>query len=111
MTTRLSSQAAEATWYVIHQDRTMEELVCKRGSGRLPEGSTGQWYCVSSSSSGGIPSSSSDVVQPLDPGQIILTANYTPRHLTLRTSIWKRATQPSCRAPTGSRGGWILTFL
>lgn len=37
--------------------------------------------------------------QPLDPGQVILTANYTHRHLNLCTSIWKRATQPSCRAP------------
>lgn len=60
MTTRLSSWAAEATWYVVHRDRRMEEPVCKTGSGRLPEGSTGQQYYVPSSSSGGIPSPSSD---------------------------------------------------
>lgn len=29
MTTRLSSWAAEATWYVVHQDRKMEQPVCK----------------------------------------------------------------------------------
>lgn len=38
----------------------MEEPVCKTGSGRLPEGSTGQQYYVPSSSSGGIPSPLSD---------------------------------------------------